>query len=87
MTKDELIRFMHSCGFDWICDVTLVNSIELVASKYNDCDKFWWRPVEVEGSGFTQLFKGSIKKAITNSVDFGSKSIESKLHYETIYNN
>lgn len=62
ISKNELIKFMHDAGFDWICDIAYVNGNELVASKYKDCDKLWWRSVEVEGSGFTQLFKGSIRK-------------------------
>ena len=60
--KKELINFMNCAGFDWICDVAYVNGKELVASKMNDSDELWWRPLEVEGSGFTQLFKGSVKK-------------------------
>lgn len=59
--KELLIKFMHTAGFDWICDVAYVNGVELVASKCIDCDKLWWRSLEVEGSGFTQLFKGSIR--------------------------
>lgn len=61
MNKAELIRFMHSCGFDWICDIAYVNGHELVASKKIDSNELWWRPIEVEGSGFERLFKGSIK--------------------------
>lgn len=59
--KEQLIKFMHSCGFDWICDVAYKNGHELVASKAPDSDEIWWRPLEVEGSGFTQLFKGSVR--------------------------
>lgn len=59
--KNDLIKFMHCAGFDWICDVAYINGKELVASKMNDSDKLWWRHLEVEGSGFTQLFKGSIR--------------------------
>lgn len=51
---------MHTTGFDWICDIAYINGQELVASKMADCDDLWWRPLEVEGSGFTQLFKSSI---------------------------
>lgn len=67
--KYELIKFMHSCGFDWIYDITYINGSELVASKMNDSDKLWWRPLEVEGSGFTRLFKGSVRKAINCTKD------------------
>lgn len=66
MKKSELIKFMHCCGFDWICDVAYINGREFVASKKNDSDDLWWRRLEVEGSGFTQLFKGSIKNLINN---------------------
>jgi len=52
---------MHAAGFDWICDITYVNGVEMVASKMNDSEELWWRPVEVEGSGFTRLFKNSIR--------------------------
>lgn len=62
VSKEILLKFIHTCGFDWICDIAYVNGIELVASKYIDCNKLWWRSLETEGSGFTQLFKGSIKK-------------------------
>jgi hypothetical protein len=60
--KDEILRFMQCAGFDWICDVALTNGIEMVASKMTDSDDLWWRPIEVEGSGFVRLFKGSIKE-------------------------
>ena len=59
--KDNLIKFMNSSGFDWICDIAFINGIEMVASKMNDCNELWWRNLEVEGSGFTQLFKGSVR--------------------------
>lgn len=59
--KQTLINFMHTCGFDWICDVAYINGIEMVASKTNDGKGLWWRNLEVEGSGFTQIFKGHIK--------------------------
>lgn len=59
--KEFLIKFMNKCGFEWICDVAYINGEELVASKINDSQKLWWRPLSVEGSGFTQLFKGSVK--------------------------
>lgn len=62
MNKNILINFMHCAGFDWICDVALHNGIEMIASKMNDSDYLWWRPIETEGSGFTRLFKGSIKE-------------------------
>ena len=67
MNKTDLINFMHTAGFDWICDIAYVNGHELVASKMIDCDELWWRPVSTEGSGFEQLFKGSIKQLLNTS--------------------
>lgn len=63
-TKTDLIKFIHSCGFDWICDVDYINGIEWVASKMKDSQELWWRPLEVEGGGFTRLFKGCIRKVL-----------------------
>lgn len=53
---------MHSLGFDWICDIAYVNGMEVVASKMNESHDLWWRSLEVEGDGFTRLFKNSIRK-------------------------
>lgn len=61
MSKSDLIKFMHSCGFDWICDIAYADGTEMVASKMLDSDELWWRPIHVEGSGFYKLFSGSIK--------------------------
>lgn len=76
--KAALIKFMHSMGFDSILDIDMhwtifakeMNGgiwakkvgVEMVASKKFDSEELWWRPIEVEGSGFTQLFKGTIKE-------------------------
>lgn len=68
--KQDLLNFMHTAGFDWICDVSYFNGQELVASKMNDSDELWWRPMEVEGSGFTQLFQGCIKRVTYGSMDW-----------------
>ena len=65
-SKTNLIELMNRLGFYWICDVNYENRVELVASKMNDNEKLWWRPVEVEGSGFTRLFKGSIRNLWIN---------------------
>lgn len=62
--KQNLITFMHMAGFDWICDIAYKNGVEMVASKLNDSDELWWRPIEVEGDGFVELFKNSIKTAM-----------------------
>lgn len=64
--KENLINFMHKAGFDWICDIAYVNGQELVASKFKDSNELWWRGVEIEGSGFTQLFGGAIKKCCSS---------------------
>jgi hypothetical protein len=63
--KKDLLNFMHTAGFDWICDLAHQNGIEWVASKMNDSEELWWRPLAVEGSGFTQLFQGSISQMKT----------------------
>jgi hypothetical protein len=55
---------MQMAGFDWICDIAYKNGVEMVASKLNDSDEFWWRPIAVEGDGFCSLFKNSIKTAM-----------------------
>jgi hypothetical protein len=62
MNKKDLLDFMHCCGFDWICDVSVINGHEYVASKCHNQVDLWWRPLEVEGSGFTRLFKGCVRK-------------------------
>ena len=71
MGKKNLLHCMHTFGFDWICDIAYINGQELVASKMNDCDELWWRPLEVEGSGFARLFKGSIR-----SLDGGEYAVD-----------
>lgn len=66
MTKKDLLNFMRACGFEWICDLDYFQGTEWVASQKIDSSDLWWRPLEVEGSGFTQLFKGSIREACRN---------------------
>jgi len=68
MNKKNLIEFMHCAGFPWICDIAYLNGQELVASRMTDCEELWWRPLEVEGSGFYRLFKGSISQ-VCNGMD------------------
>jgi hypothetical protein len=64
-SKKDLINMMHATGFDWIVDIAMTtDGHELVASKYNDCDALWWRSLETEGSGFTSLFKGAVKRVL-----------------------
>lgn len=62
--KQNLINFMNAAGFDWICDVAIINNRECIASKMIDSSELWWRELEVEGSGFTQLFRGSIRESL-----------------------
>lgn len=59
--KKDLINFMICCGFDWIVDIDYKMGEEFIASKCIDSEDLWWRPLEVEGSGFTRLFKYSIR--------------------------
>lgn len=66
--KGNLIKFMHAAGFDWIVDVAIVQGREYVASKYYDSDELWWRPLEIEGAGFTRLFKGSVFDVLSKNV-------------------
>lgn len=62
--KNELLHLMHSAGFDGVHDFAIVKYqgeiLEIVGSKRGDVEPMWWRRLEVEGSGFTRLFKGSI---------------------------
>lgn len=61
-SKEELIKFMHASGFDWIEDIAYINGYELVASKLKDSEELWWRAIQVEGSGFERLFRGSVRE-------------------------
>lgn len=58
--KKNLIHFMRCCGFD-IDEISYEEDTELVGSKMRDCDELWWRDLSVEGSGFSNLFKHSIR--------------------------
>ena len=59
--KRELIRFMHAAGFDWISDISVDSANREVVCSHGRDGTEWWRPLEVEGSGFEQLFKGAIR--------------------------
>jgi len=61
--KTQLIRFMNDAGFD-IADISVcaMTGKELVGKRCTDGDMIYW-PIEKEGSGFVDLFKGSIKNA------------------------
>jgi len=60
LPKTKLLVLMRGLGFD-IYDVACLYGKELVAKKCEDGYIIWW-PMEREGSGFTQLFKGAIKR-------------------------
>lgn len=60
VTKKETISMMKRLGFV-IEDIKYENGVEMVMSKG------WWRPLEVEGSGFTKLFKGSVRECHENN--------------------
>jgi hypothetical protein len=62
MRKDQLLGMMKCLDFD-IHDIGLVAGKEFVAKKCRDGRIVWWA-MEVEGSGFERLFKGSIRQAL-----------------------
>ena len=62
MKKIDLLKFMNNLDF-LIADISYINGIELVGKKIIDSDAIIYWPIENEGSGFVQLFKGAIKGA------------------------
>lgn len=56
--KELLIRLMNDLDFQ-IADIKCENGIELVGKRCLDGSVIYW-PMENEGSGFTDLFWGSI---------------------------
>lgn len=68
MIKADLLHLMNCLDFN-IADITYVNGIELVGKKMIDSEEIIYWPIEREGSGFTQLFKGSIKKVFIPDKD------------------
>jgi hypothetical protein len=51
--------------FDFsIDDIDFKDGKELIGIKKLDSDELNWWPMEEQGSGFMQLFRGSIKRAI-----------------------
>lgn len=69
--KKALLLLMNRMDFP-IEDIAYINGIELVAKKMNDSDRIIWWDMRAEGSGFSRLFKGSIKNACTQQI--GEKS-------------
>lgn len=62
MEKADLLSIMNALDFA-IADIGLMGSVELVAKRCADSRIIWWA-IEVEGSGFVRLFRGSIRRAI-----------------------
>jgi hypothetical protein len=62
MKKEELLRIMNALDFG-IADIKYDNGHEWYAHKMNDSDDLAWFHISSGGSGFEQLFTGSIKEA------------------------
>jgi len=58
--KKMLLLVMNGLDFD-IHDIDYRDGQELVCKKGQDGSTAWWE-IEREGSGFTSLFKGAIKR-------------------------
>lgn len=58
--KDTLLKMMNALDFQ-IHDISYESGYELVAKVAQDGTIIWW-PIELEGSGFERLFKGSIRR-------------------------
>jgi len=65
MDKESLLNFMNYLDF-MIHDIALIDGKEFVAKKWPGDDEVTWWPMEKEGSGFEQMFKGKIRAAIQN---------------------
>jgi hypothetical protein len=55
VTKKRAIKVANALGFD-IVDLAVVDDVECVGKQGDNGVVYW--PIDVEGSGFTQLFKG-----------------------------
>ena len=60
--KKRLLKLMNSVDMGKYDAIACINGLELVATKLNYKEELWWREISVEGSGFENLFRGSIKK-------------------------
>lgn len=67
LNKTKLLIVMRGLDFD-IHDIAYINDQEMVAKKGQDGSVIWWE-MEREGSGFTRLFKGAIKRACLKDVE------------------
>lgn len=63
MSKEELIEVMNHLDFH-VDDIAYIDGKEFVGKKCNNSERMEWFTVEQEGSGFTRLFKGSIKEVV-----------------------
>ena len=68
-SKETLIQFMNCLDFH-IADIKYEGGHEFYAHKMIDSEELCWFPIESGGSGFNQLFKGSIKSACADSPGF-----------------
>ena len=59
--KKNLIDFMNSLDFQ-IADIKYENGTEWYAHKMQDSDEIVWFHISSGGSGFIDLFEGSIKE-------------------------
>ena len=60
----NLIEFMRCLDFHVdVIRYDPISKLELIGKKCKDPDRIEWFTVEQEGSGFTKMFKGSIKSA------------------------
>jgi hypothetical protein len=60
MKRENMIQFARSLDFD-IYDFAVVDTMECVAKKLNDDTGYVYWPIEIEGSGFNDLFRGFSK--------------------------
>lgn len=62
----RLLMVMRGLDFD-VYDVAYIDEREMIAKKTRDGNVIWWE-MEKEGSGFTHLFKGAIKRVCLQDV-------------------
>ena len=67
--KKRLLKVMRRMDFD-VYDIAYRNDQELVYKKGRNGYTIWWE-MEREGSGFTRLFKGAIKRVCMFEVETG----------------
>ena len=69
--KTDLLNFMNKLDFG-IADIKYENGQEYYAHKIQNSDKLYWFPIESGGSGFVQLFQGTIKNALQVKKDINT---------------